>query len=65
MRVLQCPRCELRFELAPLLRDHLERDHGVAPEAVDHLRPPSARPAPPTGGCAPPGGGDGQHPGTG
>lgn len=40
---LQCPRCELRFDMAPMLADHLLTDHDVAPEETDHLQPPSRR----------------------
>ncbi len=32
----QCPRCELRFRDEPEVRDHLVRDHGVDPEALEH-----------------------------
>ncbi len=32
-----CPRCELRFERDAELRDHLARDHGVAPESIEPL----------------------------
>lgn len=41
--VLQCPRCPLRFDLAPMLADHLATDHDVSPEDVGHLRPAAAR----------------------
>lgn len=40
---LQCPRCELRFDLRPMLADHLRTDHGMTPEQTDHLQPPAAR----------------------
>ncbi|HUG85201.1 MAG TPA: hypothetical protein VMM13_11590 [Euzebya sp.] len=40
---LQCPRCELRFDIPPMLADHLVTDHDVPPEQTDHLQPPSAR----------------------
>lgn len=41
--VLQCPRCPLRFDLAPMLADHLRRDHGASPDQTAHLQPPSVR----------------------
>lgn len=41
--IRQCPLCPLRFDLAPLLADHLATDHGVDPEQTDHLQPPSRR----------------------
>ena len=40
---VQCPRCELRFDLKPMLADHLETDHGAEPEVTDALQPPSLR----------------------
>lgn len=40
---LQCPKCPLRFDLKPMLADHLATDHGARPEAVAHLQPPAAR----------------------
>lgn len=40
---VQCPRCELRFDLAPMLADHLATDHDVAPEMTDALQPPARR----------------------
>lgn len=40
---LQCPRCELRFDMAPMLADHMLTDHEVPPEQTDHLQPPSVR----------------------
>ncbi|MGI9018411.1 MAG: hypothetical protein ACR2HR_15125 [Euzebya sp.] len=41
--VLQCPRCPLRFDLAPMLADHMSKDHDIGPEVTDHLQPPSRR----------------------
>lgn len=41
--VRQCPKCPLRFDLAPMLADHLTRDHGMDPQMVDHLQPASRR----------------------
>jgi hypothetical protein len=41
--VHQCPRCPLRFDLAPMLADHLARDHGARPELTDALQPPAVR----------------------
>lgn len=56
MAVRQCPKCELRFANAGDLRSHLESDHGVEPEQLDHLQPPSARAGlggnPPDGGAS-------------
>ena len=40
---LQCPRCELRFDLAPMLADHLSTDHDVDADDVAPLTPPAAR----------------------
>ena len=40
---LQCPRCPLRFDLAPMLADHLATDHHVGPEMTDPLQPPAQR----------------------
>lgn len=36
MKILQCPRCELRFSAEGDLKDHLSRDHGVEPETLEH-----------------------------
>ena len=53
MAALQCPHCPLRFDMAPMLADHLAIDHAVGPEVTDALQPPSRRiglvdpPAPP------------------
>lgn len=56
MAVHQCPKCELRFATPGDLRSHLESDHGVEPERLDHLQPPSARAGragdPPDGGSS-------------
>lgn len=41
--VLQCPRCVLRFDLAPMLADHLRTDHDLSFEETVHLQPPSGR----------------------
>ena len=40
---LQCPRCPLRFDLAPMLADHLATDHAAGPEVTDPLLPPAQR----------------------
>lgn len=40
---LQCPRCELRFDMAPMLADHLRTDHDLSPEETAHLEPPARR----------------------
>ncbi len=40
---MQCPKCPLRFDLKPMLADHLRTDHGVSPEATGYLEPPAAR----------------------
>lgn len=48
--IRQCPLCPLRFDLAPMLADHLATDHGVAENETDHLQPPSRR----TGRTPPP-----------
>lgn len=40
---LQCPRCELRFDLRPMLADHLRTDHGMTAAQTDHLQPPGVR----------------------
>lgn len=54
MAVVQCPKCPLRFDLKPMLADHLRNDHGMQdPAATASLLPPAARvglvraPAPP------------------
>lgn len=41
--VKQCPKCPLRFDLAPMLADHLTNDHGVDPETLAVLQPESFR----------------------
>lgn len=43
MPVVQCPRCPLRFDLAPMLADHLRTDHGMDPADTAHLQPAAAR----------------------
>jgi hypothetical protein len=50
----QCPRCPLRFDLAPMLADHLITDHGADPAATDALQPPAQR----IGQAGPTGAGD-------
>ncbi|WP_108668142.1 hypothetical protein [Euzebya rosea] len=39
----QCPKCPLKFDLAPMLADHLRTDHGFEPETLVHLQPESIR----------------------
>ena len=39
----QCPKCPLKFALAPMLADHLRTDHGFDPETLAHLQPESVR----------------------
>jgi hypothetical protein len=41
--VMQCPRCPLRFDLAPMLADHLRVDHDFTPDQTGHLQPPATR----------------------
>lgn len=41
--VKQCPKCPLRFDLAPMLADHLTNDHGVDPDSLAALQPESVR----------------------
>ncbi len=40
---IQCPKCPLRFDLKPMLADHMRTDHGVSPESTGYLEPPAAR----------------------
>lgn len=40
---LQCPRCELRFDLKPMLADHMATDHDFSPESLAYLQPQSVR----------------------
>ncbi|MEE8601013.1 hypothetical protein [Euzebya tangerina] len=39
----QCPHCPLLFDLAPMLADHMARDHDVDADQLHHLQPPSRR----------------------
>jgi hypothetical protein len=50
LMALQCPRCPLRFDLAPMLADHLQTDHALTPEQTQHLQPPALRSGPPPAG---------------
>lgn len=40
---LQCPKCDLRFDLRPMLADHLATDHDATAEEVVGLQPEAAR----------------------